>query len=171
MVLDQLGSIGSIISGIAVVISLIYLAIQIRRNTEAERTSTYQSIVSDFGTMNNNLAGNPELSHMFVEALENYHEFNDEDKARISQMLFQMFRMFENMFYQQKKGYLDQDLWVGWKRLMLTYFARPGFQTWWEHRRVVYAKPFVNFLETEKLDINVKSYKDITNLKKADANT
>jgi len=171
MVLDQLGSIGSIISGIAVVVSLIYLAIQIRRNTEAERTSTYQSIVSDFGTMNNNLAGNPELSHMFVEALENYHEFNDEDKARISQMFFQIFRMFENMFYQQKKGYLDQDLWVGWKRLMLTYFARPGFQTWWEHRRVVYAKPFVNFLETEKLDINVKSYKDITNLKKADANT
>ena len=113
MVLDQLGSIGSIISGIAVVISLIYLAIQIRRNTEAERTSTYQSIVSDFGAMNNNLAGNPELSHMFVEALENYHEFNDEDKARISQMFFQIFRMFENMFYQQKKGYLDQDLWVG----------------------------------------------------------
>ena len=170
MVLDQLGSIGSIISGIAVVISLIYLAIQIRRNTEAERTSTYQSIVSDFGTMNNNLAGNPDLSHMFVEALENYHEFSDEDKARISQMFFQIFRMFENMFYQQKKGYLDQDLWIGWKRLMLTYFARPGFQTWWEHRRVVYAKPFVHFLETEKLDINVKSYKDITNLKENNAN-
>ena len=61
MILDDLGSIGSIISGIAVVVSLIYLAIQIRQNTEAERTSTYQSIVSDFGAMNNNIAGNPEL--------------------------------------------------------------------------------------------------------------
>ncbi len=165
MDLDQLGSIGSIISGIAVVISLIYLAMQIRQNTEAERTSTYQSIVSDFGFMNNNLAGNAELSHMFVDALENYNKFDDEEKARISQMFFQIFRMFENMFYQQKKGYLDQDLWIGWKRLMLTYFARPGFQTWWEHRRVVYAEPFVEFLETEELDITVKSYKDITSLK------
>ena len=119
MELDQLGSIGSIISGIAVVISLIYLAIQIRQNTEAGRTSTYQSIVSDFGTMNNNLAGNPELSHMFVDALENYHKFDDQEKARISQMFFQIFRMFENMFYQQKKGYLDQDLWIGWKRRLL----------------------------------------------------
>ena len=167
MALDQLGSIGSIISGIAVVISLIYLDIQIRQNTEAGRTSTYQSIVSDFGTMNNNLAGNPELSHMFVYALENYHEFNDQEKARISQMFFQIFRMFENMFYQQKKGYLDQDLWIGWKRLMLTYFARPGFQTWWEHRRVVYAEPFVQFLETEKLDLSVKSYKELTSLEEA----
>ena len=95
MALDQLGSIGSIISGIAVVISLIYLAIQIRQNTEAGRTSTYQSIVSDFGTMNNNLAGNPELSHMFVDALENYHEFDDQEKARISQMFFQIFRFFQ----------------------------------------------------------------------------
>jgi len=165
MFLEYWANIFAIISGICVVISLVYLAIQIRQNTEAERTSTYQSIVSDFGNMNNNLAGNAELSHMFVEALENYHNFNDEEKARISQMFFQIFRMFENMFYQQKKGYLDKDLWVGWRRLMLTYFARPGFQTWWEYRRDVYAEPFVKFLENETLDVNVKSYKDIIDIK------
>jgi len=121
--------------------------------------------------MNMTLAGNRELSHMFVQAMENYHQFDDEEKARVSQMFFQIFRMFENMFYQHKKGYLHQDLWIGWKRLMLTYFARPGFQTWWEHRRDVYAEPFVIFLETEKLDRNVKSYKDITSLKAPPSDT
>jgi hypothetical protein len=47
MTLEQLASIGEIVSGIAVIISLVYLAIQIKTNTEAERSATYQSIVSD----------------------------------------------------------------------------------------------------------------------------
>ena len=165
MTLDQLASIGEIIGGIGVVLSLVYLAIQIRTNTDAERTSTYQLIVSDFGAMNNTMASTPELSHLFVQAMENYHPLSSDEKARISQLFFQCFRYFENMFYQHKKGYLDEEVWTGWKRLMLTYYSRPGFQTWWEHRRDVYSETFAIFLETEKLDRKIASYHEISNLK------
>ena len=165
MTLDQLASIGEIVGSVAVIVSLAYLAIQIRTNTEAERTSTYQSIVSDFGALNNTMASTPELSHMFVEAMENYHQFSSGEQARISQIFFQCFHLFENMFYQHRKGYLDEEVWAGWKRLMLTYHARPGFQTWWEHRRDVYSESFAIFLETEKPDRKVSSYHEISNLK------
>ena len=167
MTLDQLGNIGEITGSIAVIISIIYLAIQIRTNTEAERTSTYQAVVSDFGAINNAMASTPELSHMFVEAMEDYHQLSPDEKARISQLFFQCFRYFENMFYQHRKGYLDEEVWTGWKRLMLTYYARPGFQTWWEHRRDVYSESFAIFLETEKLDRKIPSYHEISNLKSA----
>ena len=167
MTLDQLASIGEIIGGVGVVISIIYLAIQIRANTEAERTSTYQSIVSDFGALNNTMASTPELSHLFVQAMENYHNLSADEKARISQLFFQCFRFFENMFYQHQKGYLDKEVWVGWKRLMLTYHSRPGFQTWWEHRRDVFSERFVIFLETEELDRKITTYHQISNLKSA----
>ena len=113
MNLAELASIGEIVSSIAVIISLVYLAMQIRQNTEAERTSTYQSIVSDFGALNNNMASTPELSDMFVRGLENFEQFNPDERARISQSFFQCFRYFENMFYQHHKGYLDEDIWVG----------------------------------------------------------
>jgi hypothetical protein len=164
MTLDQLGNIGEIIGAVGVVISLVYLGIQIRKNTEAERTSTYQAIVSDFGAMNNTMASTPELSHLFVQAMENYHQLSSDEKARISQLFFQCFRYFENMFYQHRQGYLDEEVWTGWRRLMLTYYARPGFQTWWEHRRVVYSEPFANFLESEKLHRKISSYHEISNL-------
>jgi hypothetical protein len=99
------------------------------------------------------MASSPELSHLFVQAMENYHRLSSNEKARISQLFFQCFRYFENMFYQHRKGYLDEEVWTGWKRLMLTYYSRPGFQTWWGHRRDVYSEPFAIFLETEKLDL------------------
>ena len=165
MTLDQFASIGEIIGAAGVVISLVYLAIQIRTNTEAERTSTYQSIVSDFGALNNTMASTPELSHLFVGAMENYHQLSSDEKARISQLFFQCFRYIENMFYQHQKGYLDEQVWIGWKRLMLTYYSPPGFQTCWEHRRDVYSETFAIFLETEKLDRKIATYHEISNLK------
>ena len=171
MTLDQFASIGEIIGAVGVIISLVYLAIQIRSNTEAERTSTYQSIVSDFGALNNSMASSPELSYMFVHGMENYHQFSSEDQARISQMFFQCFHYFENMYYQHRKGYLDDEVWAGWKRLMLTYHSRPGFQTGGEYLRDVYSVPFAHFLESEKPDRKIPSYYEISNLKSASSGT
>jgi hypothetical protein len=90
MTLDQFGSIGEIVGAVGVVVSLVYLAIQIRKNTETERTSTYQSIVSDFGALNNTMASTPELSHLFVRAMENYHQLSADEKARVSQLFLTM---------------------------------------------------------------------------------
>jgi len=61
--------------------------------------------------------------------------------------------------------YLEDDVWLGWKRLMLTYYSRPGFQSWWAVRQNDYSNSFIRFLETEKLDKPVASYFDITQLK------
>lgn len=37
-------------------------------------------MVSDFGAINNTMASTPELSHLFVEAMEYYHQLSaDED--------------------------------------------------------------------------------------------
>ena len=131
MSFDDLGNIAEFISSIAVLISLIYLAVQIKKSTETARTSTYHSIVADFGDMNQTMASVPDLSYLFVEAMEDFDGLEASEKARISQLFFLSFRYFENMFYQYRKGYLEKDVWVGWERLMVTYFRRAGFQSWW----------------------------------------
>lgn len=165
MTLEALANIGEFVSSLAVLVSLIYLAIQIKRSTETARTSTYQAIVSDFGAANQVLASSPELSWIYMEALENYETLEPNDKARISQMFYMTFRYFENMFYQNRKGYLDEEVWRGWARLMVTYFRRPGFQAWWQLRREVFSEPFVQFLESEDAAAVVPSYHDVTHQK------
>ena len=167
MTLSELGSIGEFISSIAVIISLVYLAVQIRKNTEAERTSTYQSVVSDFGALNVTMASNPDISFLFGNAMETFGDLRPDEKARVSQLFFATFHFFENMYYQHRKGYLEEDVWPGWKRLMLTYYARPGFQTWWAIRRDVFSESFGEFLETSKPDKSVASYYDVTQLEPA----
>jgi hypothetical protein len=160
--IEELGSIGDFVGSIAVLISLVYLAVQVKGNTEASRTSTYQAIVSEFGALNRALAGTSGLSVLFVNALEDFESLSAEDKARMSQLFFVCFHNFENMYYQYRKGYLEDDVWTGWKRLMLTYHSRPGFQTWWALRSDVFSSTFAEFLRTEKQDKPVASYYDLT---------
>jgi len=160
----ELGSIGELLGSIAVFISLVYLALQVRRSTDTARTSTYQSVVSEFSALNQTLASTPDLSLLYVTAMEDFASLGASEKARASQMFFMTFHNFENMYYQHHKGYLDDDVWVGWKRLMLTYYGRPGFQTWWSVRSDTFNPAFVEFLRSEKVDKPLASYHDITQL-------
>ena len=158
MSIEDLGSIGELISSIAVLVSLIYLAIQIRRSTDTSRTSTYQAVVAEFAALNRAMSVTPNLSALFAGALEDFDSLDPNDRATISQLFFVVFHNFENMYYQYRKGYLEDDVWIGWKRLMLTYHSRPGFQSWWKMRSDVYSPSFVEFLATEQLDRPVASY-------------
>jgi len=110
LTLSELGNIGECISSIAVIISLVYLAVQIGRNTETERTSTHQSVVSDFGALNVTMSSKPALSFLFVNAMDNSGDLDSDEKGRVSQLFFAIFHFFENMYYQSRKGYLEEDV-------------------------------------------------------------
>ncbi len=164
MSLDALGNIGEFVGSIGVLVSLLYLAIQIKKNTEAERVSAYRAIVSDFGHMNETLASNQGLTQTYVQGMEDFDALASGEKAQVSQVFYMTFRYFENMYYQHRRGYVEDELWKGWERIMLTYFARPGFQSWWRARRDVFSESFASFLENTPLDRPVASYAEITGL-------
>jgi hypothetical protein len=56
MSLHELANLGQIIGGLAVVISLIYVAYQIRQNTNAVRSATAQTVHEHFSNWYNLIA-------------------------------------------------------------------------------------------------------------------
>ena len=164
MTIQELGALGEFLSSIAVFISLVYLALQVRKSTDTERTTTYQSVVADFAGLSQSIACTEGMSQLIVRGMEDFNSINADEKARFVQLLFSMFHYFENIHYQYQKGYLDEDVWLGWKRLMLSYFARPGVQDWWKARRAVYSETFAVFLELGQLEEPLLSYYEVTQL-------
>jgi len=165
---EAIGAVSELVAALAVVVSLLYLALQVKSNTESARTSTYQSVVAEFGALNRTMATTPDLSMLFIRGMEDFEALSADEKARCSQLFFVCFHNFENMYYQYKKGYLEDDVWLGWRRIMLAYHARPGFQVWWSLRADVFSQSFVDFLRTEEPDTAVASYYDVTVVKGTD---
>lgn len=56
MLLEQLASLASVVSAVAVVASVIYASLQIRHNTLAVRASSFQQVVNSFAAISFDIA-------------------------------------------------------------------------------------------------------------------
>lgn len=83
MSLNDLANLGQAVGAIAVVISLIYVAYQIRQNTNAVRAATAQSVHEHFASWYHLLAADGELSQVVIAGLKDYYaSLSEKDKAR-----------------------------------------------------------------------------------------
>jgi hypothetical protein len=87
-----------------VLVSLIYLAVQIRQNTRSTRASTVQSVVADILGINLACAQDPELSRAYQEGMENSENLSEADQRRVAHIFFGLFKLFESMRPSQESA-------------------------------------------------------------------
>ena len=146
MTLSDLGSIGEFISSIGVIVTLIYLAIQLRQNTEVMRESQRIARV-DAMTSKNELierssaqaAINPEILEIRLRAKkEGVRGLSELETARLMSWEAARAMRLESQFFQWENGLLDDDYYDQfrtaisnsaplWKELGLDY-GRPTFR-------------------------------------------
>ena len=82
MSLNDLANMGQVIGAIAVVISLIYVALQIRQNTNAVRSATAQSVHEHFASWYHLIAADAELSRIVADGLRDYQLLSENERTR-----------------------------------------------------------------------------------------
>lgn len=143
MTLEDLGNLSEIIGAIAVVISLVYLAVQIRQNTAQIRES---SQVSRLLLQENFVSGQEQLIRSFIENEEMFRvwrlgstttdELSGDDRERFGLLLYgQMYRY--HVMYQA--GEIEP---LEHKRCLIQidrFAAMPAFRSWWSRQRSGFA--------------------------------
>ncbi|MFT5099283.1 MAG: hypothetical protein ACI8Z1_003710 [Candidatus Azotimanducaceae bacterium] len=76
MDIQDWAAIGEIISGVGVVISLTYLALQVRQNTRLTHHSAFHEIVRDQTEACNLMNVDPELTHIVYEGFADYESLS-----------------------------------------------------------------------------------------------
>ena len=82
MNLNDLANLGQIIGAVAVVVSLIYVALQIRQNTNAIRSAAAQTVHEHFASWYRLVAAEPDLSQIVVNGLRDYSSLSEMQRAR-----------------------------------------------------------------------------------------
>ena len=129
MTLGDLGNIGEFISAIAVVVTLLYLALQIRQNTRTVRTSTYQSVFDSSNSVQELILANPRLERIFRLGRHDLSQLTDEERPQFRMLIDQFLNVHETMFLQYERGTLDEDFWrarLGGLRALL---SQPGIRS------------------------------------------
>lgn len=147
MELSQLADLGELLGGVAVVASLVYLAIQIRQNTRSVRASTLHQNTDLWSALFLRLA-EPDLARAYVAGMAGQPDIKPLQYTQFFFICRSMFLAFENQYYQMRNGVLDPEAYAGYQRSISTQFLSfRGFRLWWEMNRVVFSPDFVAHLD------------------------
>jgi formyltetrahydrofolate hydrolase len=163
--LEGVNAVAQLIAAIGVIVSLFYLAAQIRQNTRSTRAVVVDSLAHSLVTLLAQHTQNRELLRALSVVIENWETASQDDREITLPFIFATFKLFENVWFQQRQATLDRQQWEGWDVYIRIYFHRPGVKTWWSMRKMAFAPGFRNYLEASEPVSGVMSIGEIIRAK------
>jgi hypothetical protein len=147
MNLSNLADVAEIVGNVAVVVSLVYLAVQIRQNTQSVRNSTLQSNTDLWARLLGRLA-EPGAVEAYAAGVTGSKDIRPVQYTQFFLLCRSLFVAFENQHYQYRHGALDKETYKGYERsISEQLLAFPGFRLWWRQSRDVFSPNFAEHVD------------------------
>jgi hypothetical protein len=163
MTLSDLASLATVFSGVAVLVSLLYLAQQTRQNTRHTRAMIEQA-------RNRQIIEGEMLyvSDPVVRSLSNRGDAADpnlteEEVRAYFHLVSSQLMMFEDLFYQHRAGLIDKERNASTiSAIRNTRANKPGFRAAWQVCKRGLGQEFQSFVEPMLLEVELQSPRDMT---------
>ena len=139
MTLQDLGGIGELIGGIGVIVSLLYLARQIRDSSRIERLNARYAVSQALLSAFSRIDEDPELHRVWVAARDRGEELDDEDRERLGRFLYQYFVQLSLAY-----GYseIDPEIRARYEPNLVRFLQAAEVRSWWSRQREFFVEPF-----------------------------
>jgi hypothetical protein len=138
---DAVSAIAEVVGVIAIVVSLIYVSIQIKQNTKVARAATRQAISESTENLGVDLIGNGEIAEIFVKHLSG-KELSPVENLRLQARCYRDMQHWENIHYQFNEGLVSEDQWDGFRKNLISLLAIDAYREYWEHESFHYSDAF-----------------------------
>ena len=127
--------------------TLIYLALQIRRNTQATQAGSFHAIYDSMNRVNIAVIQNSELTRIWLGGGENRRALDPEELHRFDLTLLSHFHVFETLHYQGRIGAGDRGLVLAEERSLRSILTMPGAREWWSANPYAFGAEFRSYIE------------------------
>jgi hypothetical protein len=128
---DAIGAIGEIIGALAVIGSIVYLAIQIRQNSQLLRSAAQDSASIKYSTTISLQAQSPENARVFHHGVLDAETLPPEERSHFFLMMANTFVQMDYTYQLYLDGTLSQERWDQLYETIQYYFSRKGVRYWW----------------------------------------
>lgn len=149
---SKLRFLGQLFGALGVMASLVFVAWEIRQNTEAVKSATIHSLSDQGVNLTSMLSQNDELLEAW-RVLRDEEELSPEQDLRIRVWYGSALRVQKNRFLQTKLGFLDIEtaLFIGGNSRA---YHRPHFVEFWDEIKANEPKEFVEYMEVHVMQLN-----------------
>jgi hypothetical protein len=127
---DAVGAIAEVVGAAGVLITLVYLAVQIRHNSASVDSSTEDGVTSGFNDINNVIAADADLSRIFTAGLENPDALTDEEAVRFSFLFSSYINQYNRLLVLNRKGSFPDERWELYAKELALLLQTKGGALW-----------------------------------------
>ena len=146
MDIQDWGAIGDFVGGIAIIVSLVYVGVQIKQSTAAARAATSQAFSAQYTDHMVRLQ-NVEFRDVFIRGLKGLDQLDAGEQVAFFSYLNGVMRMFESFYLQKRDGSFDSAVYDSWTVQLVDLFGNSGAQEYWSIRRHTFTQLFANEIE------------------------
>lgn len=130
MKLEKLSALAELVSAVAILVTLGYLAIQTQQNTAAVQATVRQAmLVDDLGLIQMQLDYPILLTGRSGDA-----DLSDDELVRLHANLLGLFRTRENQWLQYQNGVIDERTWRTYQTAIPAVLSTEFMRSWWRNR-------------------------------------
>lgn len=148
MDLTQLANIGEFIGGLAVLITLVYLAIQLKQGTTALASNRHHEML-DLVLKNNfsPVSESREYAEFIATAPENPESLDEIVWLRFVYYAYGTYAMWEDAYVSHKRGLIDDEIWAAWDGGARSLSVNEGCRKFWAQEREAHSPLFREYID------------------------
>lgn len=144
MSIESLGYVGEFIGGLALIASLVYLAVQIRQNTASVRLQVEQAIRGDQFDLRRSYIENPDLADLLVRAIVDFDSLSPAERVRSNMTSANAIEHLQRIFLLREQGLVH---WESQEAVLRSYLGLEPVRRWWSSGREILQPEFVEYVE------------------------
>ncbi len=147
LTLEHTYFIAEIMGVIALIISLIYVAHQIKQNTQMMRVGTTQADAVQANYLLGQLVQDSELTRIWALGREDYDTLDELEKLRLRLISFQLLSFFHGEYVQWQQGVMHDAIWYKTKRTVEGFMQWPCMIQAWDLSKNSYPEDYQHFIK------------------------
>lgn len=137
-------AIGEVLGAVAVVISVIYLANQVRHSAKVARVQAHQQQTHGAHSLMNLQTIHAEA---WVGGVADPMSLSEADRSRFYCMLYSFMFHMADLWHAREQGVSHDDAYAAWVNVVASVTKSPGGEQWWAVARTLFAPGIVEEVE------------------------
>ncbi len=113
------------------IVSLLYLAFQIRQNTKTIRATNYESVLNGLREFHALIAQDGELADIYMRGSADLASLKPPELVRFTMVLYNVFTNFGVALHLHEQGMIEDRLLRVFEDGLISTLTRPGVLAWW----------------------------------------
>jgi len=142
MKLERYALIAEIVGALAIVLSLIFVGLEVRENTRITSLTSDRAIDQQNLALNLSITNSGEFSDIVVRGESDRRALSEAERARFDNYNFSRFGAYENVVANFRDGLMTDEEYRIWSEHFRYRFNKPGYRDFWMEHRLGYFPDF-----------------------------